>query len=39
MLEWLSNQEVYGEAVTTETLKSTACVRISRKLKIKHRRS
>jgi hypothetical protein len=38
MLEWSSNQEVYGEAATTETLKRTACGRISRKLKVKHRR-
>lgn len=39
MLEWQSNQEVYGKATTTETHQSTTCVRISRKLKVKHRRS
>lgn len=33
MLEWWSNQEVYGTATTTETRKRTFCARISRKLK------
>jgi len=38
MLGWQRKQEVYGETITTETLKRTAFERIGRKPKVKQRR-